>query len=281
MNELRLWDTTSNKITDTNIMIFTETWLRDGVPDCAVGLQGRHCIRSDRTADCSKSRGGGLCICINRSCCTDNLTIAKHCSANIEFLMVKNRPFYLPREFNSIITIAAYIPPDANAKLAMTELHAAISNQQTQHPETAFIIAGDFNHSNLKTVLAKFYQHVSCPKRGDKTHVYTIIKEAYKALPLPELDQSDHISRFLLPKYHPLMMQVKPSVKSVKVWPEGADFKLQHRLHTNWSDFAVTDTVDPHTDIDSYTSSVLDYIKNNINDIATIKRITIFPNQKP
>ena len=127
-----------------NIMIFTETWLHDGVPDCAVGLQGRHCIGSDRTADCGKSLGGGLCIYINKPWCTDNLTIAKHCSVNIEFLMLKNRPFYLPRELISLITIGAYIPPDGNAKLVMKELHAAnITNQQTRHPETAFIIAGD------------------------------------------------------------------------------------------------------------------------------------------
>lgn len=67
----------------------------------------------------------------------------------------------------------------------MKELHAAINKQQTTHPEAAFIVAGDFNHSNLKTVLPKFYQHVSCHTRGDKTldHVYTNIVEAYTATP--------------------------------------------------------------------------------------------------
>ena len=60
------------------------------------------------------------------------------------------------------------VPPDANAKQAMKELHAAISTQQTAHPEGAFIAAGDFKHSNLKSVLPKFYQHVSCPTRGDR-----------------------------------------------------------------------------------------------------------------
>lgn len=51
----------------------------------------------------------------------------------------------------------------------MSEIHAAISKQQPVHTEAAFIVAGDFNHSNLKTVLAKFYQHVSCHTRGDNT----------------------------------------------------------------------------------------------------------------
>ena len=83
--------------------------------------------------------------------------------------MLKCRPFYLPREFTSTIVTAAYIPPDANAAFAMKELHNAISKQQTLTPEAAFIVAGDFNHSNLKSVLPKFRQHVSCPTRGDKT----------------------------------------------------------------------------------------------------------------
>lgn len=84
--------------------------------------------------------------------------IKEHCSANLEFLMDKFRPFYLWREITSTIINAAYIPLDANAKLAMEELHADISKQQTVHPEAAFIVVGDFNHFNFRTVLPKFYQ---------------------------------------------------------------------------------------------------------------------------
>ncbi|KAG7464183.1 hypothetical protein JOB18_040429 [Solea senegalensis] len=55
-------------------------------------------------------------------------------------------------EFTATFVIAA----DANAKTAMKELYAAVSKQQAAHPEAAFIAAGDFNHSNLKTVFPKF-----------------------------------------------------------------------------------------------------------------------------
>jgi len=146
---------------------------------------------------------------------------------------------------------AAYIPPDANAKLSMKELHAAISKLQTQHPEAAFIVASHFNHSNLKSVLPKCYQHVSCPTRGDKTldHVYTNVAEAYKAIPLPHLGQSDHLSLFLLPKYTPLIKHENPRVKTVKVWPEGAESTLQHQFHhTDWSMFSIQATLDSRTD---------------------------------
>ena len=133
--------------------------------------------------------------------------------------MVKCRPFHLPREFSRAIVTAAYIAPDANAKLAMKLLHTAISKWQTRHPEAAFIVAGDFNHSNLKTVLPKFRQHVSCPTREDKTldHVYSNMPDAYKTIPLP---QSDHISLYMMPTYDPLISQVETTVKTVKVWPD-------------------------------------------------------------
>lgn len=100
----------------------------------------------------------------------------------------------------------------------MKELHAAISKQWTTDPEAAFIVLGDFNHSNLKTVLPRFH-HVSCHTRGNKTldHVYFNIAGSYKATPLPRIGQSDHLSLFLSPKYSPLTQSVKPTVRSIKV----------------------------------------------------------------
>jgi hypothetical protein len=74
---------------------------------------------------------------------------------------LKCRPFSLPREFTSSIVTAAYIPLDANAAFALKELCNGISKQQTLTPEAAFIVAGDFNHSNLKSVLPKFRQRGS------------------------------------------------------------------------------------------------------------------------
>ena len=61
-------------------------------------------------------------------------------------------------------------------------------------------------------------------------HVYTNIAGAYMATPLPHLGQSDHLSLFLTPKYTPLIDRVKPSVKTIKVWPVGADSVLQDRF---------------------------------------------------
>lgn len=105
---------------------------------------------------------------------------------------------------------------------------------------------------------------------------------AYVATPLPHLGQSDHVSLFLTPKYAPLINCVQPSVKTIKVWPAGADSTFQERfLHTDWSVFASQATSGAHTDIDSYTSSVLDHINTTIDSVTTQKQITTYPNQKP
>ena len=45
--------------------------------------------------------------------------------------------------------------------------------------------------------------------------------------------------------------------------------------------FVTQATLDSHTDIDSYASSILDFINTNIDSVTTLKQITTFPNQKP
>ncbi len=64
---------------------------------------------------------------------------------------------------------------------------APSANNKQITPDGFFIIAGDFNHANLKTVLPKFYQHVNFATRGNNTldFVYTTVKHAYKAEPRP------------------------------------------------------------------------------------------------
>ncbi len=91
-------------------------------------------------------------------------------------------------------------------------IYSAVSEQQTNNPDGFFIIAGDFNHANLKTVLPKFYQHVNFATRGNNTldFVYTTEKNAYKAEPRPHLGYSDHISVMLIPAYRPLLKLAKP-----------------------------------------------------------------------
>lgn len=64
------------------------------------------------------------------------------------------------------VVAAVYIPPDANSKLAIGYVLAAMEKWQNSYPEGVFIIASDFNHVSLKTVLPNFDQHGKFATRG-------------------------------------------------------------------------------------------------------------------
>ena len=44
-----------------------------------------------------------------------------------------------------MLILAVYIPPQANRTEALGLLH------ETTHPDAEFVVAGDFNHCNLRT----------------------------------------------------------------------------------------------------------------------------------
>ncbi len=282
---IQLSRSTQHEARDCCVFVFTETWLNENIPDSAIQLNRLTCYRSDRDTTLSgKSRGGGLCVYINKEWCNNTAVLSKHCSSLVEFMFVKCRPFYLPWEFTAIVIVAVYIPPCANAKDALRELYSAISEQQTNNPDGFFIIAGDFNHANLKTVLPKFYQHVNFATRGNNTldFVYTTVKNAYKAVPRPHLGYSDHISVMLIPAYRPLLKLAKPVQKLITIWPENATSTLQDCFQcTDWNMFKEAATYNNHTDLQEYTETVTAYIKKCMDDVTVTKTITTRANQKP
>ncbi|KAI5085415.1 hypothetical protein C0J45_23129 [Silurus meridionalis] len=195
----------------------------------------------------------------------------------LEFVTVRCRPFYLPREFTTVYIVGVYIPPSANAKEALCELYGAISDLQNAHPDGLFIIAGDFNHANLKTVLPKLHQYVDFATRGANTLdlVYTNIPAAYYAEPRPYLGYSDHCSVMLIPAYRPLIRRSKPVLKQVKTWPEGATSALQDCFEcTDWDMFREAATNGDSINLEKYTLSVTCYISKCVDDVTISKTIT-------
>lgn len=110
-------------------MIITETWLDENILNTAIKLAGYAVHHTDRTKDSSKTKGGGVRIYIHNGWCMATDIIGKHGYSDIEYLMLKCRPFFLPTEFIIIIIVvlAAYRPPQSNAKLAQAKLHNAIN----------------------------------------------------------------------------------------------------------------------------------------------------------
>ncbi|KAK0131965.1 hypothetical protein N1851_033244 [Merluccius polli] len=167
---------------------------------------------------------------------------------------------------------------------ALCELYQAISEQQTAHPEGFTIVAGDFNHADLKTVLPKLHQHVNFPTREENILdlVYTPHKGAYKASPLPHIGLSDHITVMLMQAYRPRMKVEKPVRKEITVWPDGSREALKDCLATtDWAMFKQSATHNNRTDNEELTDTVFSYIRKCTDDVSHKKTITTRANKKP
>lgn len=282
---LKLDLTTNHEVRDCCVIILTETWLNSSISDEAVSMEGFTTFRSDRSCVLSgKTRGGGVCIYNNNRWCNNAKVISSHCSPDIEFLTIKCRPFYMPREFTTVIITAVYIPPNANTKGALSVLYRFISDLQTTHPDGVFIVAGDFNQANMKTVLPHFHQYVNFATRGSNTldRAYTNIRAAYKAAPRPHLGSSDHLSVMLIPAYRPLLIRGKPIEKQVRVWPAGSVSALQDCFErTDWDMFKEAATKNQYINIEEYAETVSAYIQKCMEDVSATKTVITRENQKP
>ncbi|XP_073720820.1 uncharacterized protein [Misgurnus anguillicaudatus] len=280
MDELRVRISTQRDIQDCSMLCFCETWLGKRTPDEAITPDGYTAFREDRSAvDSGKTRGGGTAVLVKQTWCTDCKLISKSCSENVEFLTLKLRPFYLPRELQCIIVTVVYIPPSAKEEAALRELHDMINEQENKYPDAAFIILGDFNHCNLKKNMPKLYQFVTFPTRENKIldHCYSNIRNAFIAEPKPHFGKSDHLAIRLKPTYIKRLKAQPVTIKTVNTWTDSAQASLQGCLEaTDWNIFKeATD------DIHEYTEAVSDYISWCTSICAPPRTVRVFPNQKP
>ncbi|KAK0146400.1 putative RNA-directed DNA polymerase from transposon BS [Merluccius polli] len=194
-------------------------------------------------------------------------------------LTIKCRPFYLPREFTSIIISAVYIPPQADTVTALSELHEVLAGHQTTLRDAALIVAGDFNRANLKTVRPDLRQHITCATRGERTldHCYSPFKDGYRAKSLPPFGKSDHAAILLIPKYKQRLKQEAPVRREVTRWSDQSEASLQDALDTaDWEMFRRSSD-----NISEFAEAVLGFIEKLTNDCVTKHIVKTFPNQKP
>ncbi len=167
---------------------------------------------------------------------------------------------------------AVYIPPQANTDQAIGELYGNISEQETANPDAAFIITGDFNKANFRTIAPKYFQHITINTRGDRLldHCYTSFRDAYKSLPSPHFGKSDHA-------YRQKLKREAPALRTIQCWSDQSDAILQDCFdHVDWDMFrAASDD-----DIEAYSDTVTCFIRKCIEDVVPTKTIRIYPNQK-
>ncbi len=163
--------------------------------------------------------------------------------------------------------------------LPITNLHDVFSGYINKHPDAAFIIAADFNKANLKKIMPKFHQHISCPTRGLNTldHYYTPLKNAYKAHSLPAFGKSDHAAIFLTPEYKQRMVQVPPVEREVTRWSSHSEATLQAALDdVDWDMFRASSS-----DVSEFTEVALSFVNTLTEQATETVIIRTFSNQKP
>ncbi|KAK3524430.1 hypothetical protein QTP70_028376, partial [Hemibagrus guttatus] len=215
---------------------------------------------------------------------------SQRCGSTTEFQMppfsYPGSPSFVPTEMQLCavrLMVVAYVFTSTRNGGSI-ELYGAISELQNAHPNGLFIIAGDFNHVNLKTVLPKFHHYVDSATRGANTLglVYTNIPGGYRAEPHPHLGYSDHISLMQISAYRPLVRRSKRVLKQVKTWPAGAISALQDCFEcTDWNMLREAATNNDSINLEEYKTSVTSYIGKCIDDMTVSKTITTRTNQKP
>ncbi len=224
---------TNEKQGNCCVICLTETWMFAMVPDSAIELTGFSVHPSDRTKELTgKSRGRGVCFYINNLWCDErNIhSIKSFCSPDLEFHMPSVSTI-LATEGNlpAVIITAFYIPPQANTDQALRELYGNISEQETANPYAAFVVTGDFNKANFRTIAPKYFQHITINTCGDRVmdHCYTPFRDAYKSLPRPPFGKSDHSSVLLLPAYRQKLKREAPALRTIQCWSDQSDSILQ------------------------------------------------------
>ncbi|XP_059823598.1 uncharacterized protein LOC132392949 isoform X2 [Hypanus sabinus] len=114
---------------DCCVLCLNEAWLSPSTLDTAIRPEGFSIYRMDQTADLEKAKGGGVCFMIKLSVMLQHGSFGELVSPDLEHLMVKSYPFYLPKEFSSIILTAVYTSPVADYNQVLEILHDTVSRQ--------------------------------------------------------------------------------------------------------------------------------------------------------
>ncbi len=200
------------------------------------------------------------------------------CCSDLEMLFINCKPFYSPREICSFILVSVYIPPQAHVSSALQKVTDL--NTEQKHPDSVFIILGDFNKANLSRELPKYRQHIKCPTRDDNIldHGYTAIKDAYHSVPGAALGRSDQCLVHLIPTYRQRFKSAKPVLRTIKRWTNEAEQDLKACFDlTDWSVFLEAAA----NDLDELTDTVTSCISFCEDIWIPTRTLLTYNNDKP
>ena len=199
--------------TNTDIAFFSETWLKETVPEDPMEIKGYQLFRRGR-----KNRAhGGVCLCTENSIQCKILPDLH--SDNHEVLWVELRPNPLLSGFSNIIAAVIYHLPDADNAAKRDYLRSSLTTVESKYSNSVTILAGDCSKLDF-TSAAKSFQRkpiIDFPTRGVNTldQTFTNIAEYYyPPVSAHPLGLSDHLTVTVSPGIREKLS--KPKLKVFK-----------------------------------------------------------------
>ena len=111
VNELEASAKFKPEVWEACLLAFTETWLSEADQDEDLAISGFSSpLHRDRSPEITgKSRGGGVCLFVNRRYCNTVVIWEKLCTPDTELLSVSLWPHYLPHQFQQLFLMLVYI----------------------------------------------------------------------------------------------------------------------------------------------------------------------------
>ena len=133
-----------------DLLFLTETWLNNTVEDTHVLLPNCNLMRRDR----SIGHHGGVCFYSNEFIKVHRLHEFE--DPNLEVLWTSIRPPRFPRGIPCIVNATVYHPPNAADNIMLDYLCRSLVTAEGHYTGCGIIIAGGFNHLNVKHLCYEF-----------------------------------------------------------------------------------------------------------------------------
>jgi hypothetical protein len=266
-----------------DVVMITETWLSDIVPDEVVNIPKFSLVRKDRPI----GRGGGVQVYIRESI-TYKLRLDLS-NDQYECVWIVLRPVWLPRSISRIAIACVYIPPSVNMETVNSFCDYfcyCYDKLKSESPCTAIIAAGDFNPDsnglNIRTITRQCHikQIVKTPTRGNAV-LDLIITDIHKFYEdpeiLPPLGTSDHKRIVWRPKNRNQLGNKKEK-RTVTVRPLRDSSILQFEQFIreyNWS------FVFNAAEVDDGVRLFLEATNNMFDTFFPCKSIKVYEDDKP
>ena len=175
-----------------SILIITETWLNNTIPDSFLSLEGKSLFRLDR----SDRLGGGIICWIKNIWHFINISFSSICPLGVECMWLHSSKLH-------VLICIIYIPPNLSfVTLRSLEYYLidCIDCHLNVNTNDFIFLAGDMNNFKTDSLCDQLdlANIVTIPTRGDsyldKILVSNTIRDSYNSIIThPPLDSSDHI----------------------------------------------------------------------------------------